>query len=163
VTRGANTIVVGIADIQVSNDREGLLVTYALGSCIAVILHDPKRHIGGMIHYMLPQAQISQEKAKQNPAMFGDTGIPLLFERMYELGSKKEDIVVKAAGGGQLYDPNGTFNIGSRNCTVMRKLFWKNNVLIKAEDVGGTKSRTARLYLEDGRVTITSGEGVLEL
>ena len=160
---GITTIVVGIADLQLSNDRDSLLVTYALGSCIAVILHDPTRHIGGMIHYMLPQSQISPEKAIQTPAMFGDIGIPLLFERMYALGAKKENIVVKAAGGGQIYDPNGTFNIGSRNCTVMRKLFWKNNVLIKAEDVGGTKSRTARLYIEDGRVTITSGEGVLEL
>jgi chemotaxis protein CheD len=156
-------MVVGVADLQVSSDPESLIVTYALGSCIAVILYDPRRHIGGMIHYMLPLSQISAEKAIHTPAMFGDTGIPLLFERMYALGVKKEDIVVKAAGGGQIYDPNGTFNIGSRNCTIMRKLFWKNNVLIAAEDVGGTQSRTARLYIADGRVTITSGAGVLEL
>jgi chemotaxis protein CheD len=163
VNAQSNTIVVGIADIQVTDKAGAVLITHALGSCIAVILYDPKCRIGGMIHYMLPLSQIAPDKAKANPAMFGDTGIPFLFERMYALGAKKESIVVKAAGGGQFYNDNANFNIGNRNYTVMRKLFWKNNVLIAAEDVGGTKSRTARLYMNDGRVTVTSHEGVLEL
>lgn len=149
-------LTVDIADIKVSNDPECVIVTYALGSCIAVMLHDPTRRIGGMIHYMLPLSETSPDKAKLKPAMFADTGIPLLFEEMYKHGCDKRDLVVKVAGGGALYDDKGMFNIGQRNYTVLRKLFWKNGVIIKAEDVGGAKSRTARLWVGTGKVTISS-------
>ena len=149
-------LTVDIADVKVSNDPECVIVTYALGSCIAVMLHDPARRIGGMIHYMLPLSETSPDKAKLKPAMFADTGIPLLFEEMYKHGCDKRDLVVKVAGGGALYDDKGMFNIGQRNYTVLRKLFWKNGVIIKAEDVGGAKSRTARLWVSTGKVTISS-------
>lgn len=149
-------IPVEIADFKVSADKDSVLVTYALGSCIAVIVYDPVRRAGGMIHYMLPLSETSPEKAKERPAMFADTGIPMLFHAMYDLGSKKGDLIVKVAGGGSLYDDKGHFAIGERNYTVLRKIFWKAGVMIAAEDVGGAKSRTARLFIESGRCTISS-------
>ncbi len=149
-------ITVDISEIAVSDDQDGVLVTYALGSCIAVIVYDPVRRIGGMIHYMLPLSSTSPEKAKLRPGMFADTGGPTLFHTMYDSGCKKENLIVKAAGGGKLYEDHGVFEIGKRNYTILRKMLWKTNVLIAAEDVGGNLSRTARLYIADGRVTITS-------
>jgi chemotaxis protein CheD len=149
-------LVVDISDIKVTRDPETVIVTYALGSCIAVAVYDPARQIGGMIHYMLPISSSSPEKAAERPAMFADTGIPLLFEQMYALGAVKKDLIVKVAGGASLYDDKGIFNIGQRNYTILRKMFWKNNVMISAEDVGGAKSRTARLYIASGRVTLTT-------
>ena len=151
-----NNLIVDIADLKVSNDPSQVIVTYALGSCIAVLLYDPQVRVAGMIHYMLPLSSVSPEKAQQKPAMFADTGIPTLFEAMYRMGAKKENLVVKVAGGGKLYDDKGTFDIGRRNYTVLRKMFWKNNIMIEAEDVGGSKSRTARLFVADGRATIHS-------
>ncbi|MBN1824777.1 MAG: chemotaxis protein CheD [Candidatus Eisenbacteria bacterium] len=155
-SKSANQITVDISDIQVSADPGAVIVTYALGSCIAVMVHDPVRGAGGMIHYMLPLSATSPDKAKSKPAMFADTGIPLLFEKMYELGCQKKDMVVKVAGGGALYDDKGTFNIGKRNYTVLRKMFWKNEIIIAAEDVGGAKSRTVRLHVGSGRVVVRS-------
>jgi chemotaxis protein CheD len=154
-------VTVDIADARVSADTEDVLVTYALGSCIAVMVHDPVRKAAGMIHYMLPLSETSPEKAKSRPAMFADTGIPLLFHAMYGLGCRKEDLVVKVAGGGALYDDKGLFNIGQRNYTILRKMFWKAGVLIASEDVGGAKSRTTRLHVASGRCTVTS-QGVEE-
>jgi chemotaxis protein CheD len=161
--QGPKQIIVDIAGLQVTDDPGAVLVTFALGSCIAVIVHDPIRHLGGMIHYMLPLSSASPEKAVQKPAMFADTGIPMLFEAIYALGARKQDLTVKVAGGGTLHDDKGIFNIGPRNYTVLRKIFWKNNVLIAKEDVGGAKSRTVRLYLADGRVTISSQGVEVEL
>lgn len=156
-------LVVDISDIKVSDDSDSVIVTYALGSCIAVILYDPVKKRGGMIHYMLPLSSVSPEKAESNPAMFADTGIPILFKKMYDAGSQKKDLVVKVAGGGALYDDKGTFNIGKRNYTIMRKMFWKNGVMISAEDVGGKKSRTAKLHISSGLVTIRSQGEEVEL
>lgn len=154
-----SAITVEIADLKVSSNPSVVLVTYALGSCIAVMVYDPVMKAAGMIHYMLPLSESSPEKATERPAMFADTGIPLLFHSMYSLGCKKPDLIVKVAGGGSLYDDNGHFAIGQRNYTILRKMFWKAGVMIAAEDVGGTKSRTARLFVDTGRCTITaSGE-----
>jgi chemotaxis protein CheD len=156
-------IVVDIADFAVSKDCDVTLTTYALGSCIAVILHDATIQAAGMIHYMLPLSSTNTEKAKLRPAMFADTGVPLLFHAMYDLGCKKENLLVKVAGGGQLYDDHGLFEIGKRNYTVLRRMLWKTNVLVAAEDVGGAKSRTVSLDVATGRCVVKSGGGEQEL
>lgn len=156
-------ITVDISDLQVSTDPESVIITYALGSCIAVLVHDPVRVAGGMIHYMLPLSETAPDKAKIRPAMFADTGIPLLFQSLYAMGCDKRNLVVKVAGGGALYDDKGLFSIGKRNYTVLRKMFWKAGVIIKSEDVGGAKSRTARLHVGTGRCTVTSQGEEVEL
>lgn len=155
--------VVDIADFQVSRDPRVTLVTYSLGSCIGVTIWDPKVCVGGMIHYMLPESSLSTEKAKARPAMFADTGIPDLFRAAYELGAVKKNLIVKVAGGSQLLDDNGLFNIGKRNYVMLRKIFWKNGVLIDAEDTGGSISRTVRLEIGTGRVTIKNRTREIEL
>ncbi len=156
-------VTIGIGGLEVTADKGVVLITHGLGSCIAVIAYDPRRKIGGMLHFQLPTSSLSPDRAAESPGTFADTGIPLLFERMYALGSKKADIIVKAAGGGNFHNDNGTFDIGRRNHTMMRKIFWKAQVLVAAEDVGGSKSRTARLFLDTGQVTIQSGSEVKPL
>ncbi len=150
------TLVVDIADVVVSKDPGATLITYSLGSCIGVAIWDPTAKVGGMLHYMLPESQLSPEKARQNPAMFADTGIPKLFKSAYELGAAKTRLVVKIAGGSQLLDDNGTFNIGKRNYLALRKIFWKNGVMVKAEHVGGALSRTLKLDVGSGTCSIKS-------
>lgn len=156
-------LVVDIAGCQASDDPSATLVTYSLGSCIGVSIWDQRARVGGMLHYMLPESSLSPEKAKTNPAMFADTGIPTLFRAAYALGAHKKSIIVKIAGGSQLLDDNGTFNIGKRNYIMLRKIFWKNGVLIEAEDVGGSLSRTVRLDVGTGRFTIKSRGQEIEL
>ena len=156
-------LVVNIADVQVSKDRQVELVTYSLGSCIGLAIWDPKERVGGMLHYMLPESSLSPDKAKTNPAMFADTGIPMLFRSTYELGAVKKRLVVKVAGGSSLLDDNGTFNIGKRNYASLRKIFWKNGILVDSEHVGGQLSRTVRMNVRTGRTTLKSRGEEIEL
>jgi chemotaxis protein CheD len=150
------SVVVDIADLAVSGDPDASLITYSLGSCLGLAIWDPVSQVGGMLHYMLPESQLSPEKARGNPAMFCDTGVPKLFRAAYELGALKNRLVIKVAGGSQLLDDNGTFNIGKRNYLALRKIFWKNGVMIAAESVGGSVSRTLKLEVGSGAVTIRS-------
>lgn len=156
-------LVVDIADFAVSKDSGTTLITYSLGSCIGISIWDPVAHVGGMLHYMLPESSLSPDKAKSNPAMFCDTGIPIMFRAAYELGATKKRLTVKVAGGSQLLDDKGTFNIGKRNYLALRKIFWKNGVLIDGEDVGGSISRTMRLNLASGEVTLKTRDGEVSL
>ncbi len=150
------TLTVDISDLRVSDRAEDLLVTYALGSCVAVMVHDPVRRAAGMLHLMLPASEIARDKAAERPAMFADTGVPCLFQSLYRLGCEKRNLVVKVAGGGALHDDRGIFAIGRRNTLAVRKLLWNAGVLIAAEDVGGAKSRTTRLHVGTGRCTVLS-------
>lgn len=158
-----NTITVGVGDLQVSRDPNSVIVTYGLGSCIAVLAYDPIRHIAGMVHYMLPLASLTPEKSKERPAMFGDTGVPLLFKKLADLSANKGDLVVKVIGGASIQDSNGTFEIGKRNYVILRKLLWSAGVAICAESVGGTVARTARLFVGDGRVTVRASDTFKEM
>ena len=157
-------IIVGIADMKVTDDQTASLITYSLGSCIGVTLFDPAVKVGGLLHFMLPESKIDAQKAQKNPWMFADTGIPLFFKEAYKLGAEKRRLQVKVAGGSQILDDRGLFNIGKRNYTAMRKLFWMNNVPVNAEEVGGEVNRTVTIDVASGKVWIkTSGEGVKEL
>jgi chemotaxis protein CheD len=155
-------ITVGMGEMAIATGEDEVLVTYALGSCIAVLIHDPVNRIAGMIHFMLPEHKVAPEKALERPGMFADIGVPRLFHLMYQRGSKKPDLIVKVTGGSKLYDDNGTFDIGRRNHVMIRKIFWKAGVAVAAEDVGGSIPRTARLWVATGRATINSGAGELE-
>ena len=144
-------LIVGVGDMKVSNDPESVLVTYSLGSCIGLSIYDPAVKVGGLLHYMLPDSSLDGQKAKKNPYMFGDTGIPLLFKETYKFGAKKNRLKIVVVGGSQILDQKGLFNIGKRNHTVLRKMFWKNNAMIDFEDVGGSVNRTLKLEIKTGQ------------
>ena len=151
-----NSKTVGISEMIVSNNINETIITYSLGSCLGVTIYDPVAKVGGMIHCMLALSKIDQKKAAQKPAMFVDLGIPMLFKAAYELGAEKKRIKIKAAGCAQLMDPKGMFKIGQRNHTVLKKLLWKNNMLLDGEAVGQSVSRTMSLDIKTGITTIKS-------
>lgn len=153
-------IIVGVSDMKVSKDPNSVLVTYSLGSCIGIAVYDPCARVGGLLHYMLPESSLDSAKAAANPFMFADTGIPRLFKSVYELGGVKSRMRVIMAGGSQVLDQEGFFNIGKRNEMAARKLFHRNNVVIDFADTGGNGNRTLRLAIGDGKCALKeSGEG----
>lgn len=153
------TITVGMADCQVSADPGSSLITYALGSCIGVAIHDPQARVAGLLHFMLPDSKMNQERGKQMPYMFADTGIPSLFHAAYARGADKRRLSVRLIGGAQVLDPSGVFNIGKRNHMACRKILWAAGVLVQAEEVGGTISRTVRLEVATGRLLWSTAGG----
>ena len=71
---------------------------------------------------------------------------------------------VIVVGGSQVLDQKGFFNIGKRNHMATRKMFWKNNVMIDLEDVGGNSNRTLKLEVKSGKAWLKiSGIGEIEI
>ena len=157
-------LIVGVSDMKVSSNKDDVLITYSLGSCIGVVIYDPKSRIGGMLHYMLPESSLDKDKAEKNPYMFADTGIPSLFKSAYALGAQKNRLKVVVVGGAQILDQKGFFNIGKRNHLALRKLFFKNGVIVDHEDVGGNVNRTIRIEIGTGDIYMkTSGQTEVKL
>ncbi len=143
---------VGIAQMKISNSPTEILVAPNLGSCLGIIIYDPKQKIGGMVHCLLPMSQSNPEKAKAEPYAFVDTGVVQLLNELIKKGSNKNDLLICVAGGSNINDSNNVFEIGKKNYTVFRKILWKNNLLIKAEHVGDSISRTFTLDVGTGDV-----------
>jgi chemotaxis protein CheD len=147
-------VVVGIAEMAVSKNPSATLTTFSLGSCLGVSIYDPVVKAGGLLHLMLPDSTIDADKATAHPAMFVDTGVPALFRAAYQLGADKYRLVICVAGGAQIMDGSGYFNIGGRNYESLTKLFKEHNLSIHAEQVGGLVNRTMHLNLGTGEVRL---------
>ena len=149
--------IVGVADMKVSSTPGDVIVTHALGSCLGIALHDPVAMVGGLLHVMMPLSTIDPVKAKRNPFMFVDTGVPAFFRAAYAAGAVKSRLVVKVAGGANVQGSAvDRFAIGRRNYIVLKKVFWKNDILIDAEDVGGSSPRTMYVDVGSGRVWLST-------
>lgn len=154
---------VGIAEFVVSGDEADTLVTYSLGSCVGLALYEPLLRIAGLVHCQLPQSHMNPRLALDTPCAFTDTGIGVLLQEMFDRGAKRERMVAKVAGAASVLDDGGLFRIGERNYAVLRRVLWKNGILIAAEDVGGTATRTLSVEVGTGRVFIRSGPKLVEL
>jgi chemotaxis protein CheD len=154
---------VGISEMRISGNRDDDIITYSLGSCVGVTLYDPVVHIGGLVHCMLPTSSIDPERARQNPMMFTDTGVVALIQTLLNAGCEKRRLVAKIAGAARLLNDAGTFRIGDRNHIVLRKVLWKNSILIAAEDMGGSIARTVTLNIGSGQVNVRAAGRHYEL
>lgn len=148
--------VVSVADMKVTADDGDQIITHALGSCLGVAIHDLVAKVGGLLHVMLPNASVNPDKAQKNPLMFMDTAMPLFFKEAYVAGAVKQRLVVKVAGGASMGSDGDFFAIGKRNFVVLRKLLWKNGIILASHDVGGHISRTMHLDIATGRTWLTS-------
>ena len=147
--------VIGIAELEVSDNPDDLLITYSLGSCLGVVLYDKAKHVGGLLHAMLPESRLeklSRSSVAFNPYKYVDTGVPRLFKKVYNLGASKRNLVLSVFGGAQVFDRKDYFNIGKRNYISLRKISWQEGVLIKNEHVGGRVHRTVKLDIQTGNI-----------
>ncbi|MBI3993012.1 MAG: chemotaxis protein CheD [Candidatus Lambdaproteobacteria bacterium] len=155
-TNELTRIAVGVSDMKVSADPHSYLVTYSLGSCIGVVMHDPASRVAGLLHFQLPDSKGHEQRAANNPHMFADTGIPLLFSQMQAQGARRERLVLGMFGGASMLDDQKLFKIGIKNTRAAKKILWQNCVSVKHEDVGGSVSRTISVEVATGRVTLKS-------
>jgi chemotaxis protein CheD len=147
---------VGIGDLWVSKGEEEIK-TYALGSCVALVVWDTAIKAGGMVHIALPEGHINPEKALDKPGYFADTGLPVLFSELKKAGANRRTCWVKLIGGASILDENNTFDIGRRNALAVKKYLWKIGLALTSEDIGGTISRTVSLTVPTGELVVTNG------
>ncbi|MCC3145215.1 chemotaxis protein CheD [Halanaerobium sp. Z-7514] len=145
--------VVKMAGYAVAEDKM-LLATLGLGSCIGIALYDRYQKIGALGHIMLPENPGGKIITK-----YADTAIPFLVKKMEELGAKKRRLTAKIVGGSNMFkSENGesVMKIGQRNIEAVKRYLKKENIYLKADDVGRDYGRSMYFYTEDGRVEIKS-------
>lgn len=148
-------MVVGIADMKMARG-EGMLITYALGSCLGICLYDPLIRLAALVHVMLP---LNMETNRRSPLKYADTGIRETLRQMEEQGAMRTRIVAKMAGGARMFDIQGSGNLGSigqRNIESAHLILRKEGIRLLREDVGGGTARTLLFDTETGQACVRS-------
>lgn len=146
-------LTVGIADMKFAR-QEGVLVTYALGSCIGIALYDPMIKLGALIHIMLPELGTMTDR---NVFKYADSGITETLRKLNVLGGRNNRMVAKIAGGAKMFDLKGADNfgnIGLRNVTSVKSILYHQGIRLAAEDTGQNYARTMFFDVSTGTVRI---------
>jgi chemotaxis protein CheD len=104
---------------------------------------------------MLPSHQ--NLKKNLNVAKFADTAIPAMINDMIKIGANKSNMVVKLAGGAQMFSlvtQNDFMKIGQRNVEQTKEILNEMKIKIIAEDIGGNCGRTIEFLTENGALVI---------
>jgi chemotaxis protein CheD len=152
---------VGLGQIAASADPDEALCALGLGSCIGLIVVDPSARVAGMAHVMLPEAGIT---STPGPAgKYADTAVPALLDAVGRLGAHPSRLVVKMAGGAQMFSGGsggGVLNIGARNGVAVRAALARAGLRLRAADTGGSAGRTLEVVVGTGIVTVRAVGGI---
>jgi len=147
--RAPRPVIVGVGDCKIG--RFIRLVTYALGSCIAVAIVEPELDIGCLLHLKLPDSGPYPELARESPFYFADLGVKYMLQAALELGLQKKRARVCLIGGAQMFDAPD-LPVGKLNYLAAKKALWSEGMMVHKEAVGGDKSRS---------VFVSSGGSIL--
>ena len=160
-----SVVKVAMADLNVAGPS-GIIRTTGLGSCVGLTLYDPLLKIGGMAHVMLPSSSIARE-GQLNLAKYADTALPVLLNKLKDMGASHGRLVAKMAGGAQMFAFAGagdSMRIGPRNVESCRAGLIQMGIPLIGEDTGGNYGRTVELDCTTGKFTIRSVQkGIKEL
>lgn len=136
------------------------LVTYGLGSCVAVALYDPQRRLGGLAHTLLPTLPDPTEKPAS--AKYVDVAIRLMVADLVAGGAERKRLVAKIFGGANMFEPllgAPDTAVGPRNVRSARETLAALEIPLLAEDVSGNFGRTVEFDLDSGRVRVRAVRG----
>ena len=151
-------IKVGMADWKIARNQDSL-VTFGLGSCVALTLWDAKEKIAAMAHIMLPDSKLVRYRQEVSAAKFADTALITMLAELNKLGAPKERFQAKVVGGANMFTfagkaIGGNMNIGQRNIIAVKEELVRYAIPIISEDTGGTSGRSIEFYADSGVLRI---------
>lgn len=133
------------------------IAVHGLGSCVAVVLHDPDARVGGVVHVVLPFTALARDRS--NPARFAETAVPHLIGEMEREGGVRERLTARLVGGARMFAAlmvPGTVHIGERNAVACRRALDEADVPVIGEALGGERGRSLRFDVGAGKLVIWS-------
>jgi chemotaxis protein CheD len=151
-----DSVSVGLGECRTAA-KSGHMSVRGLGSCVAIVLHDPERKIGGIAHVVLPSHTLARDQSM--PAKFADTAVPHLLQELRDRGARDDGLVVRLIGGASMFaplNPSSNVHMGTRNVAACRQAVAAAGLTVVGEDVGGETGRSLLFDVEEGTVTVRS-------
>jgi chemotaxis protein CheD len=133
-------------------------ITTVLGSCISACIRDPKRGVGGMNHFMLPDDTATPgsgtwlQPEVRLATRYGSYAMESLINDLLKLGAARNRLEIKLFGGGRILA--SMTDVGRRNIDFIRGYAKLEGYAVSAEDLGGVQPRKVVYFPADGRVRV---------
>lgn len=151
--QGCMTVKVLPGEFYVS-DQEEMLST-VLGSCVSACIHDVRRGIGGMNHFMLPEPVGERDNWTSTvgrAARYGSDAMEQLINAILKAGGQRADLRVKVFGGGRVLARMS--DVGQRNIEFVRRYIAAENLELVASDLGDVFPRQVQFFPHSGRARV---------
>lgn len=110
-----------------------------LGSCVAIILTDPRRTIGAMCHIVHAGRSVSSTPAN---AAYADVALATMYRLLRDRGIDPTQCEAYLYGGGNMFPDLMTHgHVGERNARWACDALTEDGVRILAQDLGGCAYR----------------------
>jgi chemotaxis protein CheD len=113
---------------------QDILVMTTLGSCIAACLWDREKRIGGMNHFLLPDAG-SGGGGGGDSGRYGSFAMDLLIGELVKRGATRATLEAKVFGGGAVISGMNTINVGERNTQFVLDYLRTERITVVSKDV----------------------------
>jgi chemotaxis protein CheD len=130
-----------------------VLVT-VLGSCVAACLRDPLTGIGGMNHFMLPDAGGDADNPLSTSARYGVYAMELLINELTKAGAMRSRLEAKLFGGGNVLQGLDHAAVGGRNAAFALSFLKVEQIALRAQDLLDDFPRKIYFFPRNGKVLV---------
>ena len=128
---------------------EDILIMTTLGSCIAACLWDRDRRVGGINHFLLPEAGGSADSGR-----YGAFAMDLLIGELVKRGATRSSMEAKVFGGGAVVSGMNTSNVGERNTAFVLDYLRTERITVVSKDVAGIHPRKVCFLPASGKAMV---------
>jgi len=128
---------------------EDILIMTTLGSCIAACLWDRNRRVGGINHFLLPEAGSGTDSGR-----YGAFAMDLLIGELVKRGATRSSMEAKVFGGGAVINGMNTINVGERNTAFVLDYLRTERITVVSKDVEGIHPRKVCFLPASGRAMV---------
>ena len=133
--------------------RDMVLVT-VLGSCVAACIRDKLTGIGGMNHFMLPDANVDGGNPVGLAGRYGTYAMELMINQLLKSGARRSNLEAKVFGGGNVMRGFTVANVGQRNAEFVLDYLKAENIVLKAQDLLDIYPRKVYYFPATGRTLV---------
>jgi len=131
---------------------EDILIMTTLGSCIAACLWDRDRRVGGINHFLLPEAGGHGDTG--DSGRYGAFAMDLLIGELVKRGATRSSMEAKVFGGGAVISGMNTINVGERNTAFVLDYLRTERITVVSKDVEGIHPRKVCFMPASGRAMV---------
>ncbi len=134
--------------------QQDMLIVTVLGSCVSACIRDPQVKMGGMNHFMLPDAGHDLKANHTTSMRYGIHAMDILIKDLLAAGARMDRLEAKVFGGGNVTKGFNHMNVGECNAAFVLDYLRRRNIRILAEDLNDVYPRKVYFFPHTGKVLV---------
>ncbi len=130
--------------------RDDAAIVTVLGSCVAACIRDPATGVGGMNHFMLPDAASLAPGQDSGSARYGVHAMEMLINELVKQGARRQHLEAKVFGGAHVIAGMTQMNIGQRNARFVLDFLKTEGIRVLARDLEDACPRKVAYFPRTG-------------